>query len=137
VRSTTAADMRRGDSMAVGLLWGSIIFMAIIISMWASRNLYPVQADLSMIDEDLQALSKITSEACNSYTYERRYNPKVEQGNLTFDGFSICIRTERSSMCSYSICDLGLDELLDLSTITYVTIAKTRDDGGSYAITGS
>ena len=128
--------MRRGDAMAVGLLWGSIIFMAIIISMWASRNLYPVQADLSQIDEDLQALSKITSEACTSYTYERRYNPRVEEGTLTIEGFTLCMSTERSSMCSYSICDLGLETTIDLSAITYVRVTKTQEDGGTYAIIG-
>lgn len=130
--------MRRGDSMTVGLLWGSIIFMAIIIALWMSRNLYPIQADLALIDEDLQALSKITTEACNSYTYERRYNPRVEQGNLTFEGFTICIATERSSLCSYSICNMRLDERIMLDDITYVTITKTtEEDGETYEVFGS
>ena len=121
--------MKRGDAMTAGLLWGSIIFMAIIITVWMSQTLYPVQADLSLIDEDLQALSTITTQACNSYTYERRYNPRVERGNLTFEGFTICIATERSSLCSYSICNMGLDEHIALENTTYVTVTKQTIEG--------
>lgn len=127
--------MRRGDAMAAGLLWGSIIFMAIVISLWMARNLYPVQADLSLIEEDLQALSKITTEACNSYTYERRYNPRVEEGNLTIRSFDICISTQRNSMCSYSMCNLGLEREIALENHTYIIIAK--DHEGVYDVYGS
>jgi hypothetical protein len=126
--------MKRGDAMAAGLLWGSIIFMAIVISVWMSRNLYPVQADLSLIEEDIQALSRITTEACNSYTYERRYNPRVEGGNLTISSFDICISTQRNSMCSYSMCNLGLEQKIALGNLTYIVMAKDPD--GTYDVYG-
>lgn len=127
--------MKRGDAMAVGLLWGAMIFMAIVISLWMSRNLYPVQADLSLIEEDLQALSKITTEACNSYTYARRYNPRVEAGNLTISSFDICISTERNSMCSYSMCNLGLERDIALEDHTYIIITKDHEE--TYDVYGS
>jgi len=113
--------MKRGDAMAAGLLWGSIIFMAIVISVWMSRNLYPVQADLSLIEEDIQAL-------------ERRYNPRVEGGNLTISSFDICISTQRNSMCSYSMCNLGLEQKIALGNLTYIVMAKDPD--GTYDVYG-
>jgi hypothetical protein len=114
--------------MTSALMWGSILMLTIITAIWVTRMITPVQADLSRMDADLQALSAISGEACNSYEYDRRYNPRTNNGNLSFTNYSICIVQESYELCTYSVCNLGLTLEFDLASFTYLTMSKRQGD---------
>ena len=121
--------MRRGESGAEIIIFGALFVAAIISVLWAVQKISPIQIEIQRVNEDVEQLSLIFSDACNSYAYSKRYETKTHTGNLIVNDNSYCINNTRIELCSPTICDVGI-HMVSLNDIRYVIVSKEQTGGG-------
>ena len=125
----------KGDTATTVIMWMGSLLAALIAVIWIGKNLYPTHIEADLLNEDLERLQFDMSDACNSYEMDRMFNPRTEEGTMTFNRSKVCISTKYNSLCKDLICDPGVERVFDLHNLTYIII--TRLPGGAIAVTSS
>jgi hypothetical protein len=107
------------------ILWLGVITVAGIGLYWFVFHFYNAQYLFEVMDNDLLFLSGRINQHCDDNHHYFKYNPSVEDGNLSFSKSEVCIKTKSIEKCSLLSCGPDKNVQINLAEITYVE--ATRD----------
>lgn len=114
----------RGESPTTLIMWmGSVISVLIIVT-WLAKNIYPIHVEVQLINDDLENLQYQLSGSCNSFFFNRSFNPRMNTGTLMFDREVICIKTDVNFICRDVICNTHLEQSFCLENVTLLSIVR-------------
>ena len=76
---------RRGDIATPIIMWIAVFAVSLIVFSWYATTIRPLHGESNVIEYDLRQLSQYASNACNSRSYEARYNPRMNYGEITIN----------------------------------------------------
>ncbi|MFT4309836.1 MAG: hypothetical protein ACMXYL_05110 [Candidatus Woesearchaeota archaeon] len=120
--------MIKGESGVETIIYVALFSAALITVLWAVQRISPIQLEMQRVNEDIESIALLIGEACNSYEYNKRYEPRTSAGLLSFYDNHYCVNTTRLGLCSPTNCDVGYHNI-DLEGIINIRIIKYHDEG--------
>lgn len=134
---------KKGDAATNVIMFVTTMLAVSITLLWAVKHNFPFQALQDDINNELLRIQVEAGVLCSNDFYEARINPELDYGVLMFRGSEACISANRySSICSNMVsadfcqdikgifrcgplvCDIGINEEINLKDITYIYIKK-------------
>jgi hypothetical protein len=129
-RGSTAVNMFAWITSVTAIMIGVVWFI--------QNNPIAYMAASDRLDEDLWQLSQRLNDACSNTRYYSAYNPLSEKGVVSFNKGEVCIEVTLTSTlggrsrvlhkCVQVMCQIGVQDSLDLGSLTAIIIDTAGDD---------
>ena len=92
----------KGETATTLIMWIGSLLSVIISVVWLSKNLSVQHITIERVDYEMSSLQSALSTACNMDYYRYNYNPKLKEGKLIVENYSICIDSSSCKSVYYS-----------------------------------
>jgi len=123
---------KKADVASPVFMWITIILVLLITGFWFMRQLRPLYMESQKSRFDIEQIKTAASNACNSATYFKQYNPRVEKGVLTINSTHACINVSGLINCITFFCPISNNLIENLANITFIYIVKEGQDINLY-----
>ncbi len=110
---------KKADLGSPIIMWIGVLIISLVVIVWYIDTIEPLYSDSNIIEDDLRNINQIVDVACNSHAYEKKYNPRMNSGNITINGTHNCMATEEISSCINLSCETEVfkENLSDISNL--------------------
>ena len=121
---TSKKSKKKGDIASPVFMWMAIFLVMIISGLWFVRKIRPLENVSQTVNYDLEQIKMSASYACSSDSYQKKYNPRTERGELVVNETGACINVTGIKYCTNFFCRLNNTLTEDLANITFIYIIK-------------
>jgi len=92
----------KGETTTTLIMWIGSLLSVIISVIWMSKNLSVQHITIENVDFEMSSIQGALSTACNMDYYRYKYNPKLNEGKLIIENYSLCIDSSPCKSVYYS-----------------------------------
>ena len=119
--------MKKGDIGSTIIMWLAILSVAIIVSSWFVTTIRPLRGESKIIDFDMNQVITKVENACTSFEFQTKYNPRMNFGEIEFNQTQLCITTQDIKDCRELPCEVTEYTSFNLATISNIIIIKNQE----------
>lgn len=118
-------NARASLSSNIILFIGAAIACSIAL-FWFLQHFFNAQAIFETINNDVFYIASKLNENCSSHYYAFTYNPKTEEGIITFDSNAVCIELRELKKCAQLLCGPENEQKFELDKIVEIVVEKNE-----------